>query len=238
HTRLPFVAQKVDVCTASTLIQRRYKIIEPCQMGWSFFGTLIDRADGSHITTATMGERGCIDRNTRHRAAKHSKLRYCKRTGTLKMFDNRFRHVSVKGIEEECAGDFLRWTTFRLHQLVYFRVRHGLNHIDQRRERSEGGEYLLAIADSACVCHQCHDDQLAMMFFRQEGHRRTDHDVGNCRKLIWGGFRLRNEFGDHIGRRRKNQHSADNLIDLMQPEFEAGDDAEVATATANRPEEI
>src|SRR5690606_29787831 len=167
-----------------------------------------------------------------------SKLRYCKRTGTLKMFDNRFRHVSVKSIEEECAGDFLRWTTFRLHQLVYFRVRHGLNHIDQRRERSEGGEYLLAIADIACVCHQCHDDQLAMMFFRQEGHRRTDHDVGNCRKLIWGGFRLRNEFGDHIGRRRKNQHSADNLIDLMQPEFEAGDDAEVATATANRPEEI
>ena len=40
------------------------------------------------------------------------------------------------------------------------------------------------------------------------------------------------------GRGRQDQHPADDLRDLVQPELEARGDAEVAAAAADRPEEV
>ncbi len=44
--------------------------------------------------------------------------------------------------------------------------------------------------------------------------------------------------GDDVGRRRQDQHAAHDRVDLVQPELEAGRDAEVAAAAADRPEEV
>ncbi len=44
--------------------------------------------------------------------------------------------------------------------------------------------------------------------------------------------------GDHVGRRRQEQHPADHRVDGMEPELEPGDDTEVAAAATDRPEQI
>ena len=46
------------------------------------------------------------------------------------------------------------------------------------------------------------------------------------------------EAGDHLRRRRQDHHAADDLRDLVQAQLEAGGDAEVALAAADRPEEV
>ena len=44
--------------------------------------------------------------------------------------------------------------------------------------------------------------------------------------------------GDRLGRRRQDEHPADDRRQLVQPELEPGRDAEVAAAAADRPEQV
>ena len=78
----------------------------------------------------------------------------------------------------------------------------------------------------------------AVVLGGHERHRRRGHDVGDGRQLLRRGLRLGDERGDDVGRRRQDQHPAHDRIDLVQPELEAGRDAEVAAAAADRPEEV
>src|SRR5919108_304757 len=48
----------------------------------------------------------------------------------------------------------------------------------------------------------------------------------------------RDAVDDRLGRRRQHQDAPDHCAELVQPEAEAGDDAEVAAAAADRPEQV
>ena len=67
---------------------------------------------------------------------------------------------------------------------------------------------------------------------------RRRHDVGDrgelVRRRIGGGH----EAFDHFGRPGQDQHAAGELADVRQPVLEAGHDAEVAAAAADRPEQV
>ncbi len=47
-----------------------------------------------------------------------------------------------------------------------------------------------------------------------------------------------NQPGDHVCAPREDQHSSDDLVDLVQPQTESGHDTEVAAAAPEGPEEI
>ena len=49
---------------------------------------------------------------------------------------------------------------------------------------------------------------------------------------------LGEERRDHVGRRGEDQHAADDRADMVQAELQAGHDAEVAAAAADRPEQV
>jgi hypothetical protein len=71
-----------------------------------------------------------------------------------------------------------------------------------------------------------------------ERHRRRHHHVGNRRDFLRGGLGRLDEARDHLRGGRQDQHPADDLRDLVQPQPEARGDAEVAFAPADRPEEV
>ena len=88
------------------------------------------------------------------------------------------------------------------------------------------------------IAQQGHDDGLAVRFDRQERHRRRHHQVGDGGQLFRRGIRGGDEPGDHLGRRRQDQHAAHDLVERVQPELEARGDAEVAAAAADGPEQV
>jgi cytochrome c1 len=73
---------------------------------------------------------------------------------------------------------------------------------------------------------------------REERHRRRDHDVGDRRQLLRSSLGLGDERCDHLGRRRQDQHAAEDHVDLVQTETEPRRHAEVAAAAADGPEQL
>ena len=64
------------------------------------------------------------------------------------------------------------------------------------------------------------------------------HDVGDGRQLLGGGRCCGEEAGDGLGGGGQHQQAAHELVDRVQPELEAGGDAEVAAAAADGPEQL
>ena len=77
-----------------------------------------------------------------------------------------------------------------------------------------------------------------VVLLRDEGHRRGGHDVGDRRHLLGSGLGGRHEAGDGLGRRWQDEHAARDRVQRVELELEARDDAEVAAAAADRPEEV
>ena len=71
-----------------------------------------------------------------------------------------------------------------------------------------------------------------------ERHRRAGHDVGDRRQLLGRRLGRRDEAGNGVRGGRQQQHPADDPGQLVEPIVEAGHDAEVAPATADRPEQV
>ena len=67
------------------------------------------------------------------------------------------------------------------------------------------------------------------------GMRHQERDRG---QLLGRVRRDRHEAAQHVAGRRHEQRAAEDLADRVEPELEAGDDAEVAAATADRPEQV
>ena len=77
-----------------------------------------------------------------------------------------------------------------------------------------------------------------MVVSRDEGHRRGLQDVRDHGEFLGGGVCRGDQPRDHVGARREQQHPADDLVDLVEPEPESGRDTEVAAAAPERPEEM
>ena len=73
---------------------------------------------------------------------------------------------------------------------------------------------------------------------RDERDRRDRHQERDRRELLGGVRGDRDEAVQHVGRRRQEERAAKDGLDRVQLELEAGDDAEVAAAPADRPEEV
>ena len=71
-----------------------------------------------------------------------------------------------------------------------------------------------------------------------ERHRWAGHDVGDRRQLVGRRLGRRDEPGNGVRGGRQQQHPADDPRQLVEPIVEAGHDAEVAAATADRPEQV
>ena len=71
-----------------------------------------------------------------------------------------------------------------------------------------------------------------------ERHRRRRHHVGDGGELLRSSLGQRDEAGDDLGGRRKHQHAPHHRADVVQAVLEAGRDAEVAAAAADRPEQV
>ena len=105
-------------------------------------------------------------------------------------------------------------------------------------EGAERGEGALARLAVAGVRHERHVHELPVVLLGHERHRRAGHDVRDRRQLVGRGFGRGDEPRDRLGGGRQDQHAAHGGLERMQPESEAGRDAEVAAATADRPEQV
>ena len=81
-------------------------------------------------------------------------------------------------------------------------------------------------------------DELAVQARRHERHRRGGHDVGDRRELSGAASAASMNPRDRLGRGGQQQHPADDLGQLVEPELEPGHDPEVAAAAADRPEQV
>ena len=71
-----------------------------------------------------------------------------------------------------------------------------------------------------------------------ERHRRAGHDVGDRRELLGSGLGRRDEARDRVGGGRQEEHPAVRVAEFVEPVLEAGHDADVAAAAADRPEQV
>ena len=105
-------------------------------------------------------------------------------------------------------------------------------------QRSERGKDALGRLGVAGVGQHAHQDDRADRLLREERHGRRRHDVGDRRELVRRRIGGGDEAFDHVGRPRQHEHAAGELADVRQPVLEAGHDAEVAAAAADRPEQV
>ena len=104
--------------------------------------------------------------------------------------------------------------------------------------RRNGARTLLARIGIARIAHQCQHHDLSVVLGRDERHRRSRHHVGDRRELLWSGLGRGYESCDHFRSGGQQQHAAEDAIDRLQAVLEARGHAEVAAASANRPEQI
>jgi hypothetical protein len=114
--------------------------------------------------------------------------------------------------------------------------------VDQVGQRGGQGpercQHPLAGLEVAGVGDGGHDDQPAVLVGRQERQRRGGQDVGDGRQLLGGRVGGGDEPGHGLGGGGEHQQAAEELVDRVQPVLEAGGDAEVAAAAAQRPEQL
>ena len=109
---------------------------------------------------------------------------------------------------------------------------------DRRRERAERRDRPHAVVERPGVHEQREQQRLADALRRDERQRRREEDVRDHRQLLRRSLRLRHEPGERLGRRRQREHPAGDHVHRVQPVVEARDDAEVAAAAPDRPEEV
>ena len=87
--------------------------------------------------------------------------------------------------------------------------------------------------------HELREHQrLAYELRWDERQRRREEDVGDHRQLLRRGLGRCDEPGEGLGSRRQREHSTGDHVHPVKPVVEAGDDAEVAAAAPDRPEEV
>ena len=129
-----------------------------------------------------------------------------------------------------------RWA---LRPRVHLRVADRPDHVGERgREGADRRDRPLTGLGAARVDHQGDHDGLAVLLRGDERQRRRLQDVRDHRELLRGRVRRGDQPGDHVGARGEQQHPADDVVDLVEPEPQPGRDTEVAAAAPERPEEI
>ena len=109
---------------------------------------------------------------------------------------------------------------------------------DGLRQRPERGEGLRARLGVAGMDQGEHQRRRADRLRRHDGQRRQGHREGDDRQLLG---RLRAEVdepADGLLRQRQDERPAVDHADIVEPVAEPGDDAEVAAAAADGPEEV
>ena len=104
--------------------------------------------------------------------------------------------------------------------------------------RADRRDRLLASCGLARVDQNGHHHGLAVLLRGDERQRRGLQHVRNHGQVLGRRICRADQAGDHVGARREHQHSAYDMVDLVQPQTESGHDAEVAAAAPEGPEEI
>ena len=116
---------------------------------------------------------------------------------------------------------------------------HGADEVgDRRRQRAERRDRPGALVERPGVDELREQERLADELRRHERQRRREQDVRDHRQLLRRGLHRRHQPGERRGRRGQREHPAGDHVHRVQPEVEAGDDAEVSAAAADRPEEV
>ena len=88
------------------------------------------------------------------------------------------------------------------------------------------------------VGHERHDDQFAVVLLGNERHRRRRQDIGDRRELLGPVDRHLDERRHDVRRGRQDQHAADDRPQVVEAKPKPRDDAEVAAAPSDGPEEV
>ena len=154
------------------------------------------------------------------------------------MLHDRVGDAAVDGVDEHRVRHRGRVVVGILRR-IDLRVGHRLDHVgDRGRQRPERRDGMLARLGGAGVGHDGQDDQLAVPLGRHERQRRRRHHVGDHRQLLGSRLGQGDEFRDHPGAGRQQQHAANDRGDRVQPVLEAGGHPEVAATAADRPEQV
>ena len=86
--------------------------------------------------------------------------------------------------------------------------------------------------------HRRHHHGAAVQILGHEGQRRRGHHDGDRAELVRRRVGLRDEAGDHVRGRGETEQAAENCVDRVEPVLQARDDAEVAAAATQRPEQL
>ena len=144
---------------------------------------------------------------------------------------------SVVEEQRRCAPG-LRCSAPFMH-LVDPRVRHRQDELGHRRgDLPERLERRRAVLGVAVVDEHDRQGRLEVDRLGNERRRRGGHDDGDDRQLLRGARRDRHERLQDLPGRRQEQRAAEDHPDRVEPELEAGHDAEVAAAAADRPEQV
>src|SRR5215213_11260866 len=186
-----------------------------------------------------MSEGGGLNRDTGHRPAKRTELCHCHHArGTFEILEDRFYLRAINVIEEHGAGGG-HWVVITLFWRINFRVFHRFDHICNRcSERAERRNDTLAFTGITRVDQHRHNDELAVIFGRQERHGWCRHYIRNRRELFGWGLCQGYKRSNRIGCRGQEEHPSENRVNLVQSELKAGHDTKIASAAANCPEEI
>ena len=202
---------------------------------------LEDREDRDEDARVAVGERRRVGRHASHRPAEDPDLGHCPgRARRRRPGEDRLDRLVVELVEEQRADDARTRLAALGREVVDARVRHREGGLGQRRcegpERLERG---LARGDVVRRVDEHHDDRrLEVMLLGHERQRRRRHDERDRREVLRRGFRDRDEAREDLLRQRQEQRPAEDPGDRVELEDEAGDDAEVAAAAADRPEQV
>ena len=145
---------------------------------------------------------------------------------------------SMSSTKRVAHGEHPWWRPL-LFFLVDARIAPWLDHVEQGSGQfSEGRDDGLAGLGVARIDEQAEENHLTVQLLGEEWHRRRLHHVGDRGELFGSRGGQFDEPGNGVRRGGKDQHPADDLIHLVEPELEPGRHAEVSTAATNRPEEI
>ena len=185
-----------------------------------------------------MGEGRGVRGHAGHRAAEHADLAGGQRRRRLAdPLEDRLRLPRADAAGEHRARH--RDGAGALLVGIQLRVPHRPQEVgDRLGQRAEGRDGALARLDVARVDHPRHHHGAAVQLLGHEGQRRREHHVGDRAQLVRRRLGLRDEAGDHLGRRGEDEQAADDRVDRVEPVLQARDDAEVAAAAAQRPEQL
>ena len=122
---------------------------------------------------------------------------------------------------------------------IDLRVGHGPDHVgERRRQRAEGRYRLLTVLVGPAWTSMARMTTSPWCSSGMKGIGGAVITVAIVDRSSGSRLGGRHEAGDGLGRRGQDEHAARDRVQRVELELEARDDAEVAAAAADRPEEV